>query len=228
MNAMNAIPIEPPRPMYPDAEKPAAAKRKPRYFLIPIVAGLALMIGVTQLTLAVAAKNVAQKAGRQAALEAQTQKPFHVLKAASLGATGVYVTTLSKGAYQTPNSVSFQTLNKSFTSSAVSVLNQTVSASTTSNIMTAASSGTMQMLYAYSTTMDGTLSVFNNTVGTGSAAATVAITAGTPYEWDSLTSGTTAMNLAGTNSISFSAGTTSGGAATANTQTAITAAALYP
>ena len=57
--------------------------------------------------------------------------------------------------------------------------------------MTAAGTGEMQMLYCYSSALDGTLSVYGNTSGTGSpiSGGTMAITAGQPYEWDSLTFG---------------------------------------
>jgi hypothetical protein len=157
-----------------------------------------------------------------------SKTPFRIEKAAALGASGVYVTTINKGAYQTPNSVQFQTLSKSFTSSAVSILDQSVSSGSASSVMTAASSGTMQMLYAYSTTIDGTLNIYNNTAGTGSAANSVTMTAGVPYEWDSITSGTTSLNLASTNSITFTAGTTTGGLPTSNTTTIVNAAAMYP
>ena len=165
------------------------------------------------------------------AAKPQAAKPegFRIEKAASLGAgTGLYVTTISKGAYQSPSSVSFQSLSKSFTSSAVAILDQTVSSGTASSVMTAAGTGGMQMFYAYSSALDGTLSVYNNTAGTGSAASTVAVTAGTPYEWDSVTSGTSSITLSSTNSVTFTPGTTSGGLSTSTTATNVLATALYP
>ena len=158
----------------------------------------------------------------------EAKKPFRIIKANQLGASGLYVTTINKGAYQTPSSVTFETLSKSFTSSAVAVLDQTVSASTASSVLTAASTGSMQMLYAFSPSLDGTLNLYPSTSGTGSVQASVAITAGIPYEWDSLTSGTTAMILSSTNSIGFTAGTTNGGNASSNSSTTIYAAGLYP
>ena len=162
----------------------------------------------------------------------KVKKPFRIERASDLGATlgasGLYTTTITKGAYQYPNSVNFQSLSNSFTSSALSILDQSVSSGSATSVMTAAGSGSMQMLYAYSTTIDGTLSIFNNTAGTGSAAASVAVTAGNPYAWDAVTSGTTALMLSPTNSISFTAGTTAGGLATSSTQTTVTAAAMYP
>jgi len=159
----------------------------------------------------------------------EAKKGFRIEKAASLGAgTGLYVTTISKGAYQSPSSVSFQSLSTSFTSSAVAILDQTVSSGTASSVMTAAGTGGMQMFYAYSSALDGTLSVYNNTAGTGSAASTVAVTAGIPYEWDSVTSGTSSITLSSTNSVTFTPGTTSGGLSTSTTATNVLATALYP
>ena len=168
-------------------------------------------------------------AAQAAKPKAAKPKGFRIEKAASLGAgTGLYVTTISKGAYQSPSSVSFQSLSKSFTSSAVAILDQTVSSGTASSVMTAAGTGGMQMFYAYSSALDGTLSVYNNTAGTGSAASTVAVTAGTPYEWDSVTSGTSSITLSSTNSVTFTPGTTSGGLSTSTTATNVLATALYP
>ena len=177
------------------------------------------------LVIVVAGVIAAQAAKPQAA----KPKGFRIEKGASLGAgTGLYVTTISKGAYQSPSSVSFQSLSKSFTSSAVAILDQTVSSGTASSVMTAAGTGGMQMFYAYSSALDGTLSVYNNTAGTGSAASTVAVTAGTPYEWDSVTSGTSSITLSSTNSVTFTPGTTSGGLSTSTTATNVLATALYP
>ena len=116
----------------------------------------------------------------------------------------------------------------SYTSSCESLLDEIGLASGgTSSVMTAAGSGTQQIFYAYSSALDGTLNVFNNTSGTGAAAATVSLTAGQPYEWDT-GSGTTAMMLSGTNSINFVAGTTAGGLVTSTTATTVNAAVLYP
>ncbi len=177
------------------------------------------------LVIVVAVVIAAQAAKPQAA----RPKGFRIEKAASLGAgAGLYVTTISKGAYQSPSSVSFQSLSKSFTSSAVAILDQTVSSGTASSVMTAAGTGGMQMFYAYSSALDGTLSVYNNTAGTGSAASTVPMTAGQPYEWDSLTSGTSSITLSSTNSVTFTPGTTSGGLSTSTTATNVLATALYP
>jgi len=159
----------------------------------------------------------------------EKKKGFRIELAANLGATGVYVTTVTKGAYQSPSSVQFQQLTKSFTSSAASILDQNVSSGSATAVLLSGGTGAMQMLYGYSTTLDGTLSQFNNTAGTGAAAASVLVTAGIPYEWDSATSGTAALGLvSGSNSITFSAGTTYGGVGTSNTTTAFNAAALYP
>jgi hypothetical protein len=177
------------------------------------------------LVIVVAGVIAAQAAKPQAA----SPKGFRIEKAASLGAgAGLYVTTISKGAYQSPSSVSFQSLSQSFTSSAVSILDQTVSSGTASSVMTAAGTGGMQMFYVYSSALDGTLSVYSNTAGTGTAASTVAVTAGQPYEWDSLTSGTTSIVLSSTNSVTFTPGTTSGGLSTSTTATNVLATALYP
>lgn len=144
-------------------------------------------------------------------------------------ATGTFVTTVTKVVNQSPSTLYFGSTSYSFTSSAESLLEQTVSGGSASSTMTGASSGTMQMLYAYSTTLDGTLSIFNNTAGTGAAAASVAMTARIPYEWDYLTSsGSATLNLTASNSLKFTAGTLSNGLTTSNTATGITAAALYP
>ena len=90
------------------------------------------------LVIVVAGVIAAQAAKPQAA----SPKGFRIEKAASLGAgAGLYVTTISKGAYQSPSSVSFQSLSKSFTSSAVAILDQTVSSGTASSVMTAAGTG---------------------------------------------------------------------------------------
>jgi hypothetical protein len=112
----------------------------------------------------------------------------------------------------------------------VAILDQTVSSGTASSVMTAAGTGGMQMFYCYSSALDGTLSVYGNTSGTGSAISggTMAITAGQPYEWDSLTSGTSSIILTGTNSITFTPGTTSGSLSTSTTATNVLATALYP
>ena len=179
------------------------------------------------LAIVVAGVIAAQAAKPQAA----SPKGFRIEKAASLGAgAGLYVTTISKGAYQSPSSVSFQSLSKSFTSSAVAILDQSVSSGTASSVMIAAGTGGMQMFYCYSSALDGTLSVYGNTSGTGSAISggTMAITAGQPYEWDSLTSGTTSIVLSSTNSVTFTPGTTSGGLSTSTTATNVLATALYP
>jgi hypothetical protein len=145
-----------------------------------------------------------------------------------LSANPLYVTTINKGAFQTPTSVYFQTLSKSFSSSTISILDQNVSSGSASGIMTSGGSGSMQMLYAYSTTLDGTLSVFNNTYGSGSTVGTAVVNAGVPYEWDSLTSGTTTLIVSPTNSLSFTAGTTNNGVPTPASSTVFNAAALYP
>ena len=145
------------------------------------------------------------------------------------GTSGTFVTTVTKQPYQVPASLYFQSLSVSMTSSAESLLEQSVTGGSASTPMIGATGGTLQLLYAYSTTLDGTLSIFNNTAGTGSAAKSVVMTAGTPYQWDYLTSGVTAaLNLANTNSITFTAGTTAYGATTATTSTNLTAVGLYP
>src|SRR5208337_3461760 len=97
----------------------------------------------------------------------EKKKGVRIELAANIGATGIYVTTVTKGAYQSPNSVTFQQLTKTFTSSAASIVDQNVSSGSSSSILPAGGTGAMQMLYAYSTTLDGTLSQFNNTAGTG-------------------------------------------------------------
>jgi hypothetical protein len=145
-----------------------------------------------------------------------------------LGAGGQIVTTINKSLAPSPTQFFFTALSKSVTSSAESLYDQTLAASSTSGVITASGTGSMQLLYAYSTTLDGTLSIYNNTAGSGSAAATQLLTAGIPYEWDSGTSGTTALNLTTTNSITFAAGTTAGGLASSSTGTTLNAAALYP
>ena len=153
---------------------------------------------------------------------------FRKVMGASLSATGSIVTTINKSLYPSPSAFSFGTISKSYTSSAESLLDQvTLASGGTSSVMTAAGSGTQQIFYAYSSTLDGTLNIFNNTAGTGVPANTIALTAGQPYEWDQ-GSGTTTMMLAGTNSISFVAGTTAGGLSTSSTATTVQAAALYP
>jgi len=156
---------------------------------------------------------------------------FRVLKGAQLGAGGQVVTTINKAASPSPEPFFYTALSKSFTSSANSVFDQGgIGAGTTSGVMTASGTGGMQFLYAYSSALDGTLSVFGNTAGTGSAISggTLAMTAGVPYEWDSATSGTTALMMASSNSITFTAGTTAGGLATSTTATSFNASALYP
>ena len=156
------------------------------------------------------------------------QKPtFRKVFAAQYGATGQIVTIVNKNLYPSPSAFSFGTISKSYTSSAESLLDQYVASGGTSSVMTASGSGSQQIFYAYSSSLDGTLNIFNNTAGTGAAANTIALTAGQPYEWDT-GSGTTTMMLAGTNSISFVAGTTAGGLTTSSTATTVNAAALYP
>ena len=144
------------------------------------------------------------------------------------GSSGAIFTTVNKSLYPSPNAFGFGTISMSYTSSCESLLDEIGLASGgTSSVMTAAGSGTQQIFYAYSSALDGTLNVFNNTSGTGAAAATVSLTAGQPYEWDT-GSGTTAMMLSGTNSINFVAGTTAGGLVTSTTATTVNAAVLYP
>lgn len=148
-----------------------------------------------------------------------------------IGVGGAFVTTISKQAYQIPATTYFQAVSTSMTSSFTQLLeSNSLSAGSTSSVMNGASSGgTIQMLYAYSTTLDGTLNVYSNTAGTGAAAAHVNVTAGVPYEWDYLTSGVTAtLNLSNTNSLSFVAGSLANGATTSQTATNITAVGLYP
>ena len=192
--------------------------KRSRYLLIPIAVSLALL-PVLMLCILGAGKP-----------DAAAQPAFRVLRGSDLGAAGVYRTTINKGAYQSPSSVQFYSLSQSFTSSACSVLQQTVSSGSATSLMTAASPGDMQMLYVYSSGLDGVLTIYDNTAGTGSAISggTVAITAGNPYEWDALTSGTSSLMLSPTNSMAFTAGTTAGGLTTSTTQTSVTAAALYP
>lgn len=146
-----------------------------------------------------------------------------------LGASGTFVTTVTKGAYQSPASVYFGTISNSFTSSAESLLQQSLNASTSSAPMVSASSGTLQMLYAYSTSLDGTLNICNNLAGTGARVTGVNMVAGVPYSWDYLTSGvTTTLNLTAGSSCVFVAGATANGGTTSATSTNITAVGLYP
>jgi hypothetical protein len=155
----------------------------------------------------------------------------HHFGSGPLGATGVFVTTISKQPYQLPASVYFQSLSKSFTSSSESLLEQNVNASTAGSAMVGASGGTPQMVYFYSSALDGTLALYPNTAGTGSivSGGSTAITAGIPYEWDYLLSGTTnSLALTSTNSLVFTAGSLASGGTTSVTSTTITAAALYP
>ncbi len=153
----------------------------------------------------------------------------HYFGSGPIGASGTFVTTVTKTPYQVPASLYFASLSMSMTSSAESLLEQTVGTSSTSTPMIGATSGTLQLLYAYSTSLDGTLNIYNNTAGSGSAAASVSMLAGVPYEWDYLTSGVTAaLNLTNTRSISFAAGTTVNGGTTTVSSTQLTAVGLYP
>ena len=148
-----------------------------------------------------------------------------------IGASGNFVTTVSKQPYQSPATTYFQPLSVSMTSSFTQLLesNQVAAGGTSSVMNGAASGGTNQFLYAYSTTLDGTLNIYSNTYGTGASAAHVSMTAGVPYEWDYLTSGVTAtLNLSNTNSMSFTAGSLANGATTSATATNITAVGLFP
>jgi hypothetical protein len=77
----------------------------------------------------------------------------------------------------------------------------------------------LQMFYGLLDTTDGTLSFYANSAGTGSAGTTIAMTAGTPVEWDT-TSGTAVCPIAASwQSLRLSAGTTAGGTATSATST---------
>ena len=157
-------------------------------------------------------------------------KGFRKVFGAPYGASGAIYTTINKSLYPSPNAFSFGSISRSYTSSAESLLDEVGLASGgTSSVMTAAGTGTQQIFYAYSSTLDGVLSVYGNTAGTGAAISggTVALIAGQPYEWDT-GSGTTALNLSTTNSVSFVAGTTAGGLTTTSTATTINAAVLYP
>lgn len=146
-----------------------------------------------------------------------------------IGATGTFVTTISKQPYQAPASVYFQSLSQSMTSSAESLLQQSLAASSTSSPMVAASSGTLQLLYFYTTALDGTANIVANTAGTGAVVAHVSMTAGVPYQWDYLTSGvSTTLNLTSGSSVVFVAGNTVSGGTTAITSTSITGVGLYP
>jgi hypothetical protein len=145
--------------------------------------------------------------------------------------TGVIVTTLSKSAYQNPSTVYFGAVTRSFTSSAESLLQQTVNSGSTSTAMVGASSDTAQMIYFSSSALDGTLGLYPNISGTGSVVSggSVAVTAGAPYQWDYILSGTTnSLALTSTNSLVFTAGTTAGGLTTTATNTSVIGVGLYP
>jgi hypothetical protein len=190
------------------------------------------LFAVWAVLVVVVAGVIAAQPEKPAAPAAQDNRPhFRALKGAQLGASGQVVTTVNKSVSPSPGAFYYSALSKSFTSSVNSVFDQgLIGAGTTSGIMTASGTGSMQFLYAYSSALDGTLSIYGNTSGTGSAISggTLALTAGVPYEWDSATSGATALMLASSNSISFTAGTTAGGLATSTTSTTFNASALYP
>lgn len=156
---------------------------------------------------------------------------IHHFGSGPIGATGTFVTTINKSPYQSPASVYFTSLSKSFTSSSESLLQQTVNSNSASSAMVGTSSGTPQMVYFYSPSLDGTLSLYPNTAGTGSivSGGSVAIVAGVPFEWDYQLSGTTnSLALTSSGSLVFSAGSLAGGLATSNTSTTVVGVSLYP